>query len=220
MRLSVNHTLRAKNFNMTLPDNFLELSRELDAEFNFKKILIVNTPNTGLFLDNLFLDERTTRVKYTHDAYNKLIETVTKVNTKFDLICLDPYHYYKESYSDYNLMTSFLSDTGILLSHDCYPPDYNHVPQKDKKGRMSVCWCGETYAAFVEFAYANPDYLYAVIKNDYGLGIITKREMQYVKKIVNNENQKQFLDLFKHNKNEEAYNYFEKNAKDIINLID
>ena len=44
--------------------------------------------------------------------------------------------------------------------------------------------------------------------------------MQYVKKIVNNENQKQFLDLFKHNKNEEAYNYFEKNAKDIINLID
>jgi hypothetical protein len=69
------------------------------------------------------------------------------------------------------------------------------------------------------FAYNNPNLFYAVIKNDFGLGIISKKKIKFVKKIFNNDKQKQFLNLVKNNKHEEAYNFYKSHSADIINAI-
>jgi hypothetical protein len=81
-----------------------------------------------------------------------------------------------------------------------------------------MVWC--TYVAFIEIAYNNPEWYYTIINRDYGLGIISKKKIQFVKKIINNEKQKIFLDIFKEKKYQEAYDYLNKNSKDIINLIE
>ena len=108
-----------------------------------------------------------------------------------------------------------MDNNGILICHDCYPQNFDFTSPKYIRG----VWCGVTYAAFIENSYNNPDFYYAVINNDYGLGIMSKIETQFVKKIYNNEKQKIFLDLFTNNKYEDAYNYLQNNSNDIINLI-
>ena len=200
---------------MYLPNNFKELAYLLDKHINFKNILIVNTPTTGHFLNNFFLEERTLRISYVPNKYNKFVEIVNNLNQKFDLICVDPYHEYKESIETFTLLTKLLNENGVLISHDCYPPNFNSSYPTYKKGE----WCGVTYAAFIEIAHDNPNWYYAIINNDYGLGIISKEKIQYVEKITNSEKQKIFLNIFKEKKYKEAYNYFINNSTDIINLL-
>jgi hypothetical protein len=200
----------------SLPENFKELSYRLDKKFNFKNILIVNTTLTGHFLNEMFLEERTTRIMYNHNNYDEFVETITNINTKFDLICVDPYHEYKESIGSFTLLTLLLNDDGILISHDCNPPTFETASPTYTIGE----WCGVTYAAFVEIAYNNQDWYYAIVNKDYGLGIISKKEIQYVKKINDIDNQKLFLHIFKENKYEEAFYFFKNHSKNIINLID
>ena len=140
--------------------------------------------------------------------------TLEKNNKKFDLICLDPFHEYYESSSDLSLLTSFLTDDGILICHDC-GGDSNkdlYTPHFKKGG-----WCGITYYCFVEFASNNPDYYYGIINRDFGLGIISKKNMKFIKKI-NNKKQKIFIDIFKKNP-DEAFDYFTIYGNEIINLI-
>jgi hypothetical protein len=206
--------------NNSLPKKFKELCDYFDNLYHFKNILIVNTNFTGKFLDNFFPDdERITRIKYTPDSYDFFINLINNnsgnTENKFDLICLDPYHEYKESIGSFNILLPLLSENGILISHDCNPPNFESAYYKCKKG----IWCGITYATFVEIAYNNPNLYYAVIDNDYGLGIISKNKIDYVKKITDNEKQLHFLNLFYANKYKEAYDYFKGNTVDIINLI-
>lgn len=215
---------------MELPDNFNKLCIMLDKFFIFDDILFVRQMTGGEFLDKLFLDKiNITRILYetnnpnqpkrnkgpnTLIQHGELKNTLEKINKKFDLICLDPFHEYYESSSDISLLTQFLTDDGILICHDCgvntnkslYTPHF-------KKGG----WCGVTYCCFVEFALNNPDYFYGVINRDYGLGIISKKNMKFVKKI-NNEKQKIFIDIFKKNV-DEAFDYFKNYGSEIINLI-
>jgi len=207
---------------MTFPKDFTELVYLLDKEYHFTDILIVNTngiPKTGEFLDTILEEKNPIRIKYTSNEYNKFVENINNLDKKFDLICLDPYHNYKESISDFRLLYSLLNDNGILISHDCYPPSYKYIPIHKPNGKINDLWCGATYGAFIEFSYDNPKLFYGIIKNDYGIGIISKKKIKFVKKLIINDKQKQFLNLFKNNKDEEAYKYFIINVKDIINLI-
>lgn len=202
--------------NKLIPKNFKQLCIYFDKIFHFKNILIVNTNSTGLFIDNLFLkQDRITRIKYTPEKYDDFINKITNIGKKFDLICLDPYHEYKESIGSFTLLLPLLNENGILISHDCNPPNFSCANHKYKLGE----WCGVTYATFVEIAYNNPNFYYAVINNDYGLGIISKNKINFVEKIKNNEKQLIFLNLFRETKYEEAYNYFKKNIIDLVNLI-
>ena len=215
---------------MELPKSFNELCIMLDNKFNFKNILCVRHPTGGMFLDKLFLNKsNVTRILYEttnaiqpkcnkgpntliqHSDLKNVLETFNK---KFDLICLDPFHEYSESISDMTLLTSFLTDDGILVCHDCSTLNKDiHTPHFIHKD-----WVGVTYFCFVEFAYNNPEYFYGVINKDCGLGIISKKDMPFVKK-VHNEKQKKLIDIFKNN-TDEAFDYFKTYANELINLID
>jgi hypothetical protein len=202
--------------NKSFPKNFQQLSLKLDNIFNFNNILIVNTYSTGLFLDNFFLkQDRITRIKYKPDEFDDFLNIIEKLDKTFDLICLDPWHEYKESINSLTVLLKLLNKNGILISHDCNPPNFVCTNHKYQKGE----WCGVTYAAFVEIIYNNPNLYYAVIDNDYGLGIISKNKIAYFQKNTNNEKQANFLNLFHENKYEDAYNYFKDNIFEIVNLI-
>ena len=201
--------------NLYLPKNFNDLYKLLNNTYLFKNILIINTGTTGKFLDRMCLNKKTIRIKYSSTNFDEFIKKINKIIVKFDLILVDPYHEYKHSIDTFRMLMPLLDENGILISHDCFPPFFNITSPIYKKGE----WCGVTYAAFIENSYNNPDFFYAVIKNDYGLGIISKIEINFVKKIINKEKQKIFLDMFKNNDYENAYNYFKNNSNDIINLI-
>jgi hypothetical protein len=201
--------------NKCLPKEFNDLYNLLNDIYLFENILIVNTPTTGPFLDKMCLDKKTIRIKYNFDDLNNFITTINSISEKFDLILVDPYHEYKHSITTFKMLTPLLNENGILISHDCYPEKFSITSPVYVKG----IWCGVTYAAFIENSYDNPDFYYAVINNDYGLGIMSKVEIPFVKKIFDKEKQKIFLDLFKEDDYEKAYDYFKKYPNDIINLI-
>ena len=201
--------------NKSLPKKFNDLYILLNDKYLFENILIVNTSVTGVFLDKMCLDKNPIRIKYNFNDLNNFITTINGICKKFDLILVDPYHEYNHSITTFKMLTPLLNENGILISHDCYPPKFSITSPKYVKG----IWCGVTYAAFIENSYNNPDFYYSVINNDYGLGIMSKVEIPFVKKIVDKEKQKIFLDLFKKDDYENAYNYFKTYSNDIINLI-
>jgi hypothetical protein len=201
--------------NLNLPKNFNDLYNLLNNLYLFKNVLIINTHRTGSFLNDMCLDKKTTRIKYRSNNFDNFITKINSISQKFDLILVDPYHEYKHSIETFKMLMSLLNDNGILISHDCYPTLFSLTSPTYKIGN----WCGVTYAAFIENSYDNPDFYYAVINNDYGLGIISKTEIPFVKKIIDKEKQKIFLDMFKNSDYENAYNYLKKYSNDIINLI-
>jgi hypothetical protein len=196
--------------------------------YDCKNILFVRTPTTGAWLDNIFVnDTRVTRIlydthtkKYKYHKTTKIIEpnvfeyTLDSLNKKFDLICMDPFHEYTHSKRDFNLLYSYLSDIGTLISHDCFPMTKELANPSYKSGN----WCGETYIAFVEFAYNNPTLYYGLLIIDTGIGIISKLHIDFLKNNLNMEKQEFFLSLYKNNSND-RYKYFCENSQELVNSV-
>jgi hypothetical protein len=110
---------------------------------------------------------------------------------------------------------SYLTDEGVLVCHDCNPPDTSYVRAYYAPG---INWCGVTYAEFVEFAYTHPELFYAVIDNDYGLGIVSKTQNQFAKQTPDNQYQRTFLQMFEKDP-VSAFKYFKQYLTQIHNLI-
>jgi len=206
---------------------------------NYNNILFVRTPTTGNWLDNLFINkEKITRIlydtnttkNYKYYKYYKYHKTTTMIehfdlektlkvaNLKYDLICVDPFHEYTNSKTDFNILSSFLTDNGIMICHDCFPSNKLRASPKFKYGN----WCGETYVAFIEFAYNNSNYFYSILNIDTGIGIISKLPYLNLYPLKNNFNiQKQEQLLLYHKNNDDlTYTYFYENCRDIMNMID
>ena len=201
---------------------------DLCKERIFQNILFLRTPTTGGWMDAMMRDENEnrniTRVLYTVDTKmtNRLytilehaeLEThLRSLEKTYDLIIMDSYHEYKESSSDFSLLFSFLSEDGILISHDCCPPDKRKATPNFIKGY----WCGVTYVCFIELAYNNPNCYYAVLDNDNGVGIASKQPIDYLTQNLNKEKQEIFLQMNANN-DSNTYDYFRAHGKELINL--
>ena len=208
-------------------DVISSLIMDLYKDNKYKNILFVRTFTTGDWLDNLLTEKQDiNRILYYTDNVNKpkklnklkriihsndLANELLSLNKKFDLICIDTYHEYEVSLRDFKIISSLLNETGILISHDCYPwnkkvanPSYIRGP-----------WCGETYIAFVEFAYNNPNMFYTILNIDTGIGIISKKQIQFLSNSLDKNKQEYLLNL--HKNSNDPYTYFIENSKDIIN---
>jgi len=197
---------------------------------NFKNILLIRTPTTAPWMDtmlsnkpninivrimyNIINDKYIKNPNYIHLKYNDIDNYLKSLNIKFDVICIDPYHEYKESTMDFKICSSYLSDDGILISHDCYPPKKEYATPKFKPGY----WCGVTYICFIELAYNNPEWYYSIINNDNGVGIMSKKLIQplFNDNIFNRQKQEELIKLLNTNS---AYDYFIENKNDLINII-
>ena len=202
------------------------LINDLSIENNYANILFVRTCTTGGWLDTLLLEkEDINRILYYTDKIkkplishnsttivhcNNLENQIKSLNKTFDLICIDTWHEYELSLRDLKILSSFLNESGTLISHDCYP--WNKKVASPTY--ISDKWCGETYIAFVEFAYNNPDMYYTILNIDTGIGILSKKQLHFLSNTLDREKQKQLLSLYKNSK--DYYTYFIQNSKDII----
>ena len=135
------------------------------------------------------------------------------MNKTYDLICVDTWHEYKVSSRDFKIISSFLNESGILISHDCYPWNKKVANPSYIFGE----WCGETYISFIEFAYNNPNMFYTVLNIDTGIGIMSKKQMDFLSNTLDKSKQEHLLYL--HKNSADPYTYFIENSKDIINSI-
>jgi hypothetical protein len=197
---------------------------------NYKNILFVRTPTTGIFLDKIVIkDNNITRILYDTKIIpnfdcddstiiidrSDLLNSLIFLNKKYDLICLDPFHLYEDSIRDMELLSSFLTDNGVLLCHDCFPTNINLASPI-----FIEDWCGQTYIAFVELAYKNPNWYYGVLNIDTGIGILSKTYMNGLVNTLNSTKQQLLLDILINNlSNDLLYNYYCENSTDLINLI-
>jgi hypothetical protein len=203
------------------------LISDLYKENKYKNILFVRTSTTGNWLDKLLIEnENITRILYYTDKINTSTKShklttiihsndlenhLISLNKTYDLICIDTWHEYDISSRDFKIISSLLNESGILISHDCYPwnktvssPSYIHGD-----------WCGETYLSFVNFAYNNPNMFYTILNIDTGIGIISKKQLHSLSNKLD-RNKQEYL-LFLHKNLKDPYTYFIENSKDIIN---
>jgi hypothetical protein len=106
------------------------------------------------YSDGLKIDFRTRGV-----GISPFFDEVRHRGTKYDIMLVDSSHTYECSMRDLSYALSALVDGGILVVHDCDPPDS----------------CGLTYAAFVDFVLGRDDIDYYTVETDFGCGVIKKR---------------------------------------------
>ena len=102
---------------------------------------------------------------------------------------MDTSHEYEISSRDFKIISSLLNETGILISHDCYPWNEKVANPSYITGE----WSGETYIAFVEFAYNNPNMFYTVLNIDTGVGIISNKQIQFLSNSLDKNKQEYLL---------------------------
>ena len=201
--------------------------------YNCENILFVRTPTTGDWLNKICINnDNVVRILYDTNfitgidssnlknkiEYKNLEVTLSQLNKKFDLICIDPFHLYEISKANFNLFYSYLSENGTIISHDCFPSTAKMAHPNYCKGG----WCGETYVAFVEFAHNNPELYYGILNIDTGIGIISKlNNTLFLKNNLNIEKQELFLSKHKNKEmHTNIYKYFCENSIELINSID
>jgi hypothetical protein len=122
-------------------------------------------------------------------------EFFLKNETKYDLIFIDGLHSYEQVYKDVTSSLKFLTKNGIIILHDCNPPN-----KRSQKLRLN----GTVWQAVVRFRMEREDLDIFVIDTDCGVGVI-------------NPNGKQKI----FSCSEDIYNYdnFVKYRKEALNLI-
>lgn len=202
---------------------------DLYNQNKYDNVLFIRTPTTGNWLD-ILLNKNINITRILYDTYkinnytfhkstiiidhNNLKNTLISINKKFDLIAIDTFHEYNYSKNDLYLLYMFLTENGTMICHDCFPSNKLMATPKFKFGD----WCGETYIAFIDFAYNNPQLFYCILKIDTGIGIISKVELELLKNKFNIKKQKKMLSYHMQSKN--VYKYFYKNHHKIMNVID
>ena len=103
---------------------------------------------------------------------SEIISTIQSISghESYDLVFIDPYHSYENSYEDIVGAFSLVKDGGALVIHDCNPPTEISAGPTFTGGE----WCGLTYWAFIDFVIGRSGIRYTTLDADYGCGIIFK----------------------------------------------
>jgi hypothetical protein len=132
----------------------------------------------------------------------------------FDVVFIDGLHTYEQSLKDVNNALSCLSDNGVIVLHDCNPPNeaaaypagsLEHAGTLNLPG-WSEEWCGDVWKTICHLRITRKDLKIFVLDCDHGLGIITKGESDNVLELPEQElaemthedlslNRKQLLNL-------------------------
>ena len=120
----------------------------------------------------------------------------------YDIIFIDGLHIDEQVTKDVKNSLKCLSGGGIIVMHDCSPLNYRHqqVP------RIQRAWNGTVWKSFVRLRCTDENLSMCVINTDHGCGII-KRGKQ---KLYDKAPLKECLE----------WEYFKKNKKELLNLIE
>lgn len=198
----------------------------LGKKFNFNSYLEISSIGTGYAYnkidDKIFTtksaiyyipdtDKIDTKKRYRKDIdivpnkYEYHYNKVRNEKTKYDIVFVDPWHTYEQSFMDLETALKLVSDTGIIVVHDCCPYTEELIGPY-KKG----AWCGQTYEAFVNFRHKHKELESFCIYADYGCGLLSK---------VSRFNIEQSFEDYDKDKIGE-WPYFNVNKTMLLNLIE
>jgi hypothetical protein len=104
------------------------------------------------------------------ESSEELFGELMKSGKKFDLVFVDPWHTYASSLRDIVFGLQLIKDDGIVLIHDCSPPNPLCAEEEVHPGE----WSGVTFAAYLDVVLFTESIHYITVDCDYGCGIISK----------------------------------------------
>lgn len=185
--------------------NRIQIINNLIKKNNYKTYLEigVNTPaQPGYSHDSIHVEIKhgvdpnvETTYKMESDDFFK-----NHISQKYDIIFVDGLHLFEQAHRDIVNSLSILNDGGTIVVHDCNPT--KEITQL--RERSSNAWHGDVWKAILKLRIENPNVEIYTIDADEGCAIITKGKQK----------------LFQTNeKNIYSWDFFNKNRKDILNLI-
>ncbi len=100
----------------------------------------------------------------------RAIRAANQWRSCYDVVFVDPYHTYDCSLADLMGAYALLRPGGIMVIHDCNPPDASIARSTFQAGG----WCGVTYWAFIDFVLRRWDTGFVTVDTDFGCGVIYK----------------------------------------------
>jgi hypothetical protein len=95
---------------------------------------------------------------------SRCLAEINRKRLRYDIILVDPWHEYDTSSRDLGVAFDLIDEGGILVVHDCLPPNAAVATP----GFVPGCWCGLTYKAYLDFVCGRRDLNYQTIDTDYG----------------------------------------------------
>jgi hypothetical protein len=133
------------------------------VRFRTARRLMYNCPIN--FDDGLPIDYKIADF-YIEDALTELKLSADKV----DICLVDAFHTYDFTTRDVTYAYDLLADRGVLVVHDCSPPNEAWASPTF----APFDWSGESYRSYLDFVLARDDLDYCTVDVDYGCGIIFK----------------------------------------------
>ncbi len=99
-----------------------------------------------------------------------------------NLIFVDGMHTFKQSLEDILNSLEILSTNGVIIVHDCYPPNEHAASPREEYPTKAIklregwkgAWCGDVWKSIHYLKRSLDEKLHiSVLDSDYGLGIIT-----------------------------------------------
>lgn len=148
-------------------EDYLEIGVS-DPEANFNKIAVLGMKH-GVDPDR---KAQASHVM-TSDAYFE----ASAEDREFGLIFIDGLHTAAQVYNDIRNAMRHLKDDGFIVVHDCNPTKKFHVRSYCEFMKNRGEWTGDVYKGFLRSKMENREYSHLVIEEDFGIGIITKRNL-------------------------------------------
>ena len=132
----------------------------------------------------------------TSDNFFELIKGHDEI--KYDIIFIDGLHHAEQVEKDIQNSLNHIVEGGFIILHDCNPVSYEAqlIP------RQTIAWNGDVWKAFVDFKSHHPKMKCCVVDTDFGVGVIKVGEKIHTLQA-----------------NIWSWNYFNKNRKQLLNLI-
>lgn len=134
----------------------------------------------------------------------------------FDVVFIDGLHTYEQSLKDVNNSLRNLNETGVIVMHDCNPPNQAAAyPTKDMEELRELNlpgwtgeWCGDVWKTICNLRSNRKDLKVFVLDCDYGVGIVTKGQPE------------SWLDFEDGAVDEMTYEDLARNRRNLLNLRD
>ena len=137
--------------------SYLEVGTQ-DPNSNFNKIEIENKVSVDPFPRG-----EVTFVGTSDEYFQSILEDV-----KFDIIFIDGLHHDDQVLRDIENSLTHLSDSGIIVCHDCLPTTEHMQERNDHDG----VWLGDVWKAIAKLRVERIDLDIKVVDTDLGCGLI------------------------------------------------
>jgi hypothetical protein len=181
---------------------YLEIGvRNPDECFDLVKCEIKHSVDPGYENPNANID-----YKFTSDSFFNLLksnELNLQPDYKWDIIFIDGLHISTQVDKDITNSLDHLNKDGIIVLHDCNPPELWYAREDYIIDGIAHGWNGTVWKVIYKLRSTRPDLFICTVDTDYGIGII-KRGFQNCCEFDNPYYE---------------YRQFEKNKKDYLNLV-